>query len=402
MSSTWLPHHPSLLPLHACHNRYPANPDISHHPHSSQLLQPPPPSLDSSRCLPPIATLSSRLITPLMPVTLTPSTLSPSPLSSSLLSPTYSSTPLPSPQHNGSNTLPRAVESTCSRIVPLSTPPKNFASVNGLLSFSSQSSFMTQQPTLSTTSTVTSASSQEQVKPRTQHANHQDARFLHRDLPALEQPIAPNSNSIAYVQAFKHKEPQVVSHEGSQIGSKVETKPGTAPRRRSSSSVITKMLEPRVSSSTTKPARRVFVCPVAGCSQTSSNKGNLSKHIATRHEMRRDYVCPFAGCSRRFAKKYNMLRHLSASGVHPQSSRRVGFNPLEHMTACVAQQQAGTPRRDGQLSCKSDANGIGTGSVNLRVRKRSAPRARWSAWELELAHFLADRCAHQSVAANRG
>lgn len=62
--------------------------------------------------------------------------------------------------------------------------------------------------------------------------------------------------------------------------------------------------------------KKCFRCPFPGCQQTSSNKGNLSKHIATRHEHRKDFACPFKGCNRKFAKKFNMLRHLSASGVH--------------------------------------------------------------------------------------
>lgn len=105
-------------------------------------------------------------------------------------------------------------------------------------------------------------------------------------------------------------------------------------------------------------AKKSFRCPYQGCTQTSSNKGNLSKHIATRHEHRKDFVCPFKGCTRRFAKKYNMLRHLSASGVH-----RSG---------------------DGGVAKKASA----------ATPRRTSERTKWSSMELDLARFLAMQCQH--------
>lgn len=102
------------------------------------------------------------------------------------------------------------------------------------------------------------------------------------------------------------------------------------------------------------PVKKSFPCPFPDCPQTSSNKGNLSKHIATRHEHRKDFACPFKGCTRRFAKKYNMLRHLSASGVH--------------------------------RSAKSPGRIIG------KSGRRASERAKWSSMELDLANFLAKQC----------
>ncbi|PXF41504.1 Metallothionein expression activator [Gracilariopsis chorda] len=101
------------------------------------------------------------------------------------------------------------------------------------------------------------------------------------------------------------------------------------------------------------PAKKLFPCPYPNCTQTSSNKGNLSKHIATRHEHRKDFACPFKGCNRRFAKKYNMLRHLSASGVHRTSPIAV---------------------------------------VKVPGKRRASDRAKWSSMELDLAKFLAEKC----------
>lgn len=119
----------------------------------------------------------------------------------------------------------------------------------------------------------------------------------------------------------------------------------------SESSSVSKLPEsPRL------PIKKCFRCPYPGCVQTSSNKGNLSKHIATRHEHRKDFACPFKGCNRRFAKKYNMLRHLSASGVHRPA-------------------KAPTPSR-----------------VPGKNGRRSSERAKWSSMELDLASFLAKQC----------
>lgn len=110
----------------------------------------------------------------------------------------------------------------------------------------------------------------------------------------------------------------------------------------------------KISSPASVPVKKSFPCPFPDCPQTSSNKGNLSKHIATRHEHRKDFACPFRGCTRRFAKKYNMLRHLSASGVH-RSAKPAG-------------------RRIGNSG------------------RRASERAKWSSMELDLANFLAKQC----------
>lgn len=110
----------------------------------------------------------------------------------------------------------------------------------------------------------------------------------------------------------------------------------------------------KISSPARVPVKKSFPCPFPDCPQTSSNKGNLSKHIATRHEHRKDFACPFRGCTRRFAKKYNMLRHLSASGVHRSA------------------------KAPGRMVGKSG--------------RRASERAKWSSMELDLANFLAKKC----------
>lgn len=122
--------------------------------------------------------------------------------------------------------------------------------------------------------------------------------------------------------------------------------------RRSS---ISRMITPQHGRTSGK---KFYRCPYPDCSQTSSNKGNLSKHIATRHEHRKDFECPVKGCNRRFAKKYNMLRHLSASGVHRQVKNL----------------------------------GLGTQGVISKSGRKASDRAQWSSMELDLAKFLAKKC----------
>lgn len=135
--------------------------------------------------------------------------------------------------------------------------------------------------------------------------------------------------------------------------------------------------------------KKVFHCPVAGCTQTSSNRGNLSKHIATRHEHRKDFACPFEGCTRRFAKKYNMLRHLSASGVHRSSPQTAILSspppksltlPTERLVAIEASPR-GPPVEVALVPAP----------VLKKVRRGGQSRSRWSSLELDLARFLVDQ-----------
>lgn len=135
-----------------------------------------------------------------------------------------------------------------------------------------------------------------------------------------------------------------------------------------SSTAITPMLpnpQEKIKKDCAKQVKKGFHCPVPGCFQTSSNKGNLSKHIATCHELRRDYVCPIAGCARKFAKKFNMHRHLSASGVHRQHKQ------CSPVTNCQVKRRRKRRLNNG-IECDDDGQ--------------------WSQRELELASFLALRC----------
>lgn len=147
------------------------------------------------------------------------------------------------------------------------------------------------------------------------------------------------------------------------------------------------------------PPKKVFRCPVPGCNQTSSNKGNLSKHIATKHEHRKDYECPFDDCSRRFAKKYNMLRHLSASGVHRQLHNRKN-SPFSHLLLYQRKSKSKQQNIMLQQQQQQQQHGLRLPLNNSHIAKRktstNASRSRWSSMELDLAQFLAQQCKWRS------
>lgn len=363
MTSMWIPSPSSFLTLHSVHNHQPAVlPDVLHHSHPSQPAPAPAVALGSFQSLPPITTLSPGL--------LSPTSAAPT------LSATYSCTTFAQrPAHERNIWYDAKPPYAIHPSLP-SLPKLQLTGTSPNVRTPNESK-LPQCTTLSTSSTITSASSLEQTTAQTQ---------------AKPQPQPQPQVQVQHA-GRRAVEPTVLSAGKPRSLSQSESQNGVQPRTRRQARSMTKAIETRMTCmNNSKHLRKVFVCPVEGCSQTSSNKGNLSKHIATRHELRRDYVCPFAGCSRRFAKKYNMLRHLSASGVHPRSTRcAVPKRTVDAASGVLSSFEIGSGS-----SCKSGQAGKGKSwsGVNSRVRKRAAPRARWSAWELELAHFLAVQCVH--------
>eukprot|EP00177_Eucheuma_denticulatum_P003436 GFKZ01006216.1.p1 GENE.GFKZ01006216.1~~GFKZ01006216.1.p1 ORF type:complete len:198 (+),score=6.78 GFKZ01006216.1:354-947(+) len=183
---------------------------------------------------------------------------------------------------------------------------------------------------------------------------------------ALLSPHDINPRSTILSQPFHHhQQPFVISsdyspelpHRRTLYASPAPASPLPKPRH-----LVTKPSSiTKVNSPSRVPSKKLFRCPYPDCNQTSSNKGNLSKHIATRHEHRKDFECPFKGCKRRFAKKYNMQRHLSASGVHRQAK------------------------------LPSSNSHVPTGASSDRRNPQ------WSSTELDLANFLATKCQQNHV-----